>query len=244
MEWLGATHQLIESTNQSKSAAENGDTNRSMVLMDQTIQTLNALARELLAKSGEMKKQMGQGSSMDQMLERLGQVSAMQQQLNQQMMKMPGMGSPGMMEMMQQLGDKQGQVQQELDKMMKEFRQFKEMNERLKDVMKEMEQVKKALQNGESGSRIRETQSRIMRRLLQLQTAMKKQDQDNKRKADKPKTFSPTVRPKALPESPLPYTMQELLQRLEREPYPKEYLHEIREYYRLLLDKQKSRQSF
>ena len=240
MDWLALTHDLIHQNQDAKVAADNQDFGRSHYLLQSNIQTLNALARDLLAKSSSMSGG-GQGGNMEQYLERLGQVAAMQQQLNRAGQKSSPMGAPGMLDMLEQMTQGQGQVRQELEKMMGQFKDFKEMNQKVNEVLKQVEEVQKALSSGDYSSRVKSRQENIHKRLLQLQTALKKQEEKEKRKGERARVFK-TTPPGALEAGKrLPFSLQELLQRLQTDPYPREYQQEIRTYYQNLLRAQQRR---
>ena len=140
-----------------------------------------------LFNSIQQMKQSGSASGYEQFLKMMQQMAGQQQGLNQQGMQL-GLGqmaSSGRKQMMQQMLDRQKQIQQSLNQLIDEMRNSGQQHGvgDLAGINKEMDKVIADLQRQQYNKRTNERQQKILSRMLDSQTSMTQRGFKDERKS-------------------------------------------------------------
>ncbi len=196
----------------------------------------------------------GSGSSGSGMGQRMQQMAAEQQALNQMMQDMMGgkssSGQNGSMSQeqraeMKRIADKQGEMQKSIEQLSKEQQEFggnnpgdktgKKISQELNNISKEMQEVTKEIQRGNVTPETIQRQEKILSRLLDATKSVNEKDFEKKRESNRGKDIQRN--------SPLEIDLntqegksrviQEFLQSIKRG-YTKDYEQVIRKYFEQL----------
>lgn len=192
----------MNSMQQSMQALQNHTPSQSAYAQDQAMSSLNKSVSQMQQMIAKMKSsgscsnpggmgdpQDGQGSGSGGMMQKLQELAAQQQAINNAMDKMGGNGSnslsPQQQAEMKRLSDKQGGAAKTLDQLSKEQKDFsggkKQPLGDLNKIAEDMKEVVKDMQNGNITPETRQKQDKILSRLLDATRSITERDFDNQR---------------------------------------------------------------
>jgi len=142
-------------------------------------------------------------------------------------------------ESLRRLAGQQGKIQQGIAEMVDEFGDRKDVAGRLDNLEEEIRKVVEALEKGEVGPQVMESQKNIHSRMLDFQLSLEKRDYSDKRRAD---TGRDVVRksPEELDfnNKLLESAYRAKLEQFLSEDYPPEYESLIKDYFKALIQSQ------
>jgi len=199
--------------------------------------SLNAAANMVQGAMNAMMQPGGQGMGMAGFMQRLQQMSGMQQGINQGTRNMGGM-TPQRAAELGRLAGEQGMVRKSLEQLAREAAGTGELSKMLGDlnrIAQEMREVQTDLAGGNANPQTLQKQDRILSRLLDSQRSTRERDFEKKRKSESGKEVART--------SPDPLNLrgeegrtrlqQDLLKAME-EGYARDYQELIRRYFEAL----------
>ncbi len=199
--------------------------------------SLNESSQQVEASINALMQGGGEGMGMQGFMQRLQQMSGMQQKINEQTQQMGGL-SPEQAAGMSRLAGEQGMVRKSLEQLAREASRSGELSKMLGDlnsIAQDMREVQTDLAQAKPSSETLRRQERILSRLLDSQRSARERDFEKERKAESGKN---TTRPGP---APLDLSTQEGKNRLRRDllkaldaGYAKDYEELIRKYFEAL----------
>lgn len=196
--------------------------------------SLNAAAQQMQNSMNAMMQGQGQGMGMAGFMQRLQQLTGMQQGINQGTQNLGGM-TPEQAAAMGRLAGEQGMVRKSLEQLAREASQSGQLSRMLGDlnrIAQEMREVQTDLAQGNVNPETLRKQDRILSRLLDSQRSMRERDFEKRRRAE-----TATNRMRSSP-AHIDLTTQEGRNRLRQdllkaieEGYAKDYEELIRKYF-------------
>lgn len=199
---------------------------------------LNEAVKQLMAAMGELQNA-NSAAGLDELMEKLSQMSGQQQGINQQTLQMgQGMQSLSLQQQaaMARLAAEQAALRKSMEQLQQEFGERSDVLGRLGQIGEDMKTVTEDLQNRNVSRRTINRQQRILQRLLDAQKSVKKQDYSRKRKAETGKYY------RAIGPNGLPVDLGEKNKQIQRdllralkEGYSKDYQDLIKKYFETLM---------
>jgi len=199
--------------------------------------SLNEAAQQIQSSVNAMMQSGGQGMGMAGFMQRLQQLSGMQQGVNQGTQDLGGIGAEQAARMARLAGE-QGMIRKSLEELAREASasgQLSKMLGDLKRVAEEMREVQTDLAQGDVNPETLKKQERILSRLLDSQRSARERDYENRRTAESGKNVS---RPSP---AAIDLTTREGKDRLRRdlmraleEGYTRDYEELIKKYFEAL----------
>jgi hypothetical protein len=202
---------------------------------------MSGLNQSLLSMQNSMNQlsQSSSASGMEQFLEQLQQMSAMQGQLNQESMMLFQAGQQGRMQLspedLARLAAQQGVIKNSLEQLSEESGSRRDVLGRLDELGEEMEEVIRQLQAKNMDRKVIERQERILSRLLDAQKSVREKEYSKKREAER-ETIQLVKSPPELKKEQIlkeDRLRKELMNALE-EGYSAEYREFIKYYFEFL----------
>jgi len=182
----------------------------------------------------------GSASGLQEMMDRLSQMSGKQQGINQQTMQL-GLGQQPMslqqQAAMARLAAEQAALKKSLEQLQQEFGNRSEILGRLDKIAEEMDDVVKDLQSKNVNRRTIDRQQKILSRLLDAQKSIQQRDYSKKRKAETGKMYltkSPSQLPADLGERD--FQLRQDLLKAMKQGYTRDYQELIRKYFEALVN--------
>ena len=204
---------------------------RAMISLNEAIKQMISAMKQLAGASS--------ASGLEEFLERLKQMSAQQQGINQQTLQLiPGDQPLSLSQQaaMARLAAQQQALKKTLEQLQQEFGERSEILGRLDGIGKEMEDVVKDFQKRKISRQTIRRQRKILQRLLDAQKSARRQDYSRRRKAETGKNY-PVISPRALPKNMGDKTIQiqrDLIRAL-KEGYSRDYQELIKRYFEALM---------
>jgi len=174
------------------------------------------------------------------MFKKMGSLSKQQRRINQQTQSMCNnpnqMGQSNKQQSLERLAAEQASVRKSIQELQKEQGGKRQIQGRLDNMQKEMEQIVEALESGSLDQGTLDRQNKIYQRMLDFQIAMERQDYSEQRRAE---TGADVLRrgPEALDESAWigSESYEKRLQQFLDEGYPEEYEALIKDYFKAMM---------
>jgi len=202
----------------------------SMHALNEAIKQVRKSMNDLSASSS--------ASGMQEMMEKLSQMSCNQQGINQQTMKL-GMGqqqiSMQQQAAMARLAAEQAALKKSLEQLQQEYGNRSDVLGRLDKIAEDMEDVVKDLKSRNVSRKTKNRQKKILSRLLDAQKSVQRRDYSRKRKAETGKNYfakSPAHLPANLWERD--YELRQDLLKALKQGYTKDYQELIKKYFEAL----------
>ncbi|MFQ6673317.1 MAG: hypothetical protein ACE5GH_00870, partial [Fidelibacterota bacterium] len=203
----------------------------------EAVAALNEGALATLAAMNDM-EQSGMASGMEQFLERMQRMVAMQQGINDQTLQialgqMEAMAQEGLM---RRLAYEQEQLRRSVEQLINEMRGTRQGGESLKAIEKEMEKVVSDFRRGTVDRRTVERQQRILSRMLDSQRSLRQRDFSEKRRSTVAQQIS-RKGPSGLPSDlgQRRNLAMEALNQALKAGYSRDYQDMVRRYFNLLI---------
>jgi hypothetical protein len=198
----------------------------------QAFYNLNEVIILLMAAQDKV-SQSAAGMGLEEYFERLKNMAAAQQRINEgtNMLGGPGYG----MDFLKQLAYEQGMLSDSLGKLMQQMSGQGDTADQLKEVPGQMGESREMLESQKVGRELKERQTQILRKLLDAQHSLKKDDKESeKRKAETAKKYEIVQTPDKIKvkEHHLPQYVIEELDYFKRQGAAGDYREEIEKYYR------------
>lgn len=177
----------------------------------------------------------GQGQSMQQLMQQLQQMSGQQQQLNQQIQQLlnetQGQRLDGnQQQRLQQLAEQQAELRRQLREIQRTPRSGNELLGDLERLAQDMQRSIEQMQRGRVDRPLVDRQQEIVQRLLQAQSALREQGEEERREGNRPST--PLLAPgQALPPERWRERLRQDLLRTSERSYQPEMQQIIRQYF-------------
>lgn len=177
----------------------------------------------------------GQGESMQQLMQQLQQMSGQQQQLNRQIQQMlnetQGQRLDGnQQQRLQQLAEQQAEIRRQLREIQRTPRPGNPLLGDLERVAEDMQRAIEQMQRGRVDRPLTDRQQEILQRLLQAQSALREQGEEERREGNRPQA-TPLSPGQALPPERWRERLRQDLLRTSERAYPPEVQQLIRQYF-------------
>lgn len=184
-----------------------------------------------LLRLRDQAKAAGQQSLFQEYMEEMKKLAERQGNLNQQACEMGGEGMSE--EMMKQMALEQAALRQGLEGMAERMGEAGAMQQRLRELASEMENLEAEYLKRNVDERIQERQRTLHQRMLETTKALKEEGEQKERKAERADPFA-AAPPPAPPVTGESARARAALEKMGRERFPKEYEQVIRLYFERL----------
>ncbi|NOZ60081.1 MAG: hypothetical protein GXO74_00215 [Calditrichaeota bacterium] len=235
-----AVGQAMQFMSQALSQFEQRNIGQSGRNQQRAMLSLNDAAKQMMSAMKDLANAQS-ATGLEEMMQKLAQMSGKQQGINQQTLQMgPGQipFSLSQQAQMARLAAQQQALRKTMEQLQKEFGERSDILGRLDGIGKQMDDVVKDLQAKRVNRHTIQRQQKILQRLLDAQRSARRQDFSRKRRAETGK-FYPAVNPGKLPANlgEKMQSMQKDLLRALKEGYSKDYQQLIKKYFEALIKK-------